>query len=154
MYYVLEIYRKMNELSSDDEAERRRRVADEKMWGAIIETLERSRKSPVARSIMFRAFNLHQLISEFQKTVKTMGIDVGHRTVAPEFTRDETNFLIRTYNTIIKDLHSNFGKKDSYIRTFTVATQLDVPTINGVAKSLFKMATTLSQIIWYLTRWT
>ena len=145
----------MSEFPSEDESERRRKVADEKMWGAIIETFERMRKGPVARSIMFRFYLLHQSVSEFQKTVKAMGQEADPlRTIALPFTKEQTNFLIRTYNNIIDDLHSHFGKKDSYVRRFSAFEELDEPTINDVAKILFMMAMNISQIIFYMARWT
>ena len=141
--------------TSDKEAERRRKVANEKMWGAIIETFERLRKKPIAQSIMFRFYLLHQSVDEFQKTVKAMGKEADPlRTIAPSFTKEQTNFLIRTYNDIVEDLHSHFGKKDSHVRGFSKLKELDEPTINDVAKTLFMMAMNISQIIYYMLRWT
>ena len=145
----------MSEFPSESESERRRKVADEKMWGAIIETLEKMRKAPVAQSIMFRFYLLHQSIDEFQKTVKAMGKEVDPlRTIAPSFTKEQTNFLIGTYNNIIEDLHSHLGKKDAYVRKFSSLKKLEQPTINDVAKILFMMAMNVSQIIFYMFRWT
>ena len=37
----------------EDEAERRRKVAEEKAMGGLIEAIEGMRKQPVARSIMW-----------------------------------------------------------------------------------------------------
>lgn len=145
----------MSESPSENESERRRRVANEKMWGAIIETTERMRKAPVAQSIMFRFYLLHQSVDEFQKTVKAMGKEVYPLgTIAPPFTKEQTNFLIRTYNSIVEDLHSHLGKKDSYVHKFSALKELDEPTINDVAKILFMMAMNVSQIIFYMFRWT
>ena len=145
----------MSKLPSENESERRRKVANEKMWGAIIETTERMRKAPVTQSIMFRFYLLYQSIDEFQKTVKAMGKEVDPlRTIAPPFTKEQTNFLIRTYNNIIEDLHSHFGKKDSHVRKFSALKELEQPTMNDVAKVLFMMAMNVSQIIFYLFRWT
>lgn len=145
----------MGNVPSENESERRRRVANEKMWGAIIETTERMRKAPVTQSIMFRFYLLYQSIDEFQKTVKAMGKEVDPlRTIAPPFTKEQTNFLIRTYNNIIEDLHSHFGKKDSYVREFSALEELKQPNMNDVAKILFMMAMNVSQIIFYLFRWT
>ena len=145
----------MSEVPSENESERRRKVANEKMWGAVIETFERMRKAPVAQSIMFRFYLLHQSIDEFQKTVKAMGKEADPlRTIAPPFTKEQTNFLIRTYNNIIEDLHTHLGKKDSYVHKFSALKELDEPTINDVAKILFMMAMNVSQIIFYMTRWT
>lgn len=59
--------------SSESEAERRQEVAEEKVWGAIIEAVERMRKQPVARSMMFRLFFLYRSIGEFQKRLKRWG---------------------------------------------------------------------------------
>jgi len=124
----LEIEERMSDVPSEDESERRRKVANEKMWGAIIETTERMRKAPVTQSIMFRFYLLYQSIDEFQKTVKTMGREVDPlRTIAPSFTKEQTNFLIRTYNNILEDLHSHLEKKDSYVRKFSALQELKQP---------------------------
>jgi hypothetical protein len=140
--------------NSENEVKRRRKVVEEKMWGGLIEFVERKRKEPVARSITFRLYFLYQSISEFQKTVKAMGKDVDPvGTIAPPFTTEQTNFLIRTYNNVIKDLHLHFGKKDSYVRSFSAFSEIDEPTINDVAKILFTMGTNISQIICYMIRW-
>jgi hypothetical protein len=140
---------------SESEAERRRKVAEEKMMGAFIEFVERIRKQPVACSIAFRLIFLYQSIYEFQQTVKAMGSSVDPtRTLAPPFTKEQTNFLIRTYNSIIKDLHSHLAKKDSYVTEFSAFEELDEPIINEVAKILFMMGTNISQILSYMVRWT
>lgn len=75
------------------------------------------------------------------------------RIAAPPFTVEETSFLIRTYNNVIEDLHSHFGKKDSYVGKFSPFEELGEPTINDVAKTLFMMGTNISQIICYMIRW-
>lgn len=59
----------------------------------------------------------------------------------------------RAYNNILEDLHSHFGKRDSYVRTFSAFEELNEPTINDVAEIL-KLAMNISQIVFYMTRWT
>lgn len=138
----------------ENEVERRRKVAEEKMMGAFIELVEKMRKKPVARSIAFRLLFLYQSIYDFEQTVKAMGSSVDPiRTLAPPFTREQTNFLIRTYNSIIKDFHSHLAKKDSYVTEFSPFEDLNEPTINEVAKTLFMMGTNISQILSYMLRW-
>jgi len=143
----------MSEAPYDNESERRRKVADEKMWGAIIETIERVRVQPKARSIAFRLLGLYQSIVEFQKTVVEIGKSIDYRSVAPSFTTEQTNFLIKTYNSVIEDLCSHFEKKDSYVSGFSTFKEIDEPSINDVAKTLFMMGTNISQIIFYMMRW-
>ena len=74
-------------------------------------------------------------------------------TIAPSFTVEQTNFLIRTYNSIIEDVHSHLRKKDSYIDSFSTLEELDKPTINEVAKTLFIMGTNILQLLSYMIRW-
>jgi len=53
--------------NTENEFERRLRVAREKMAGALIEFVEEMRVKPVTRSIMFRLFFLYNSVYEFQK---------------------------------------------------------------------------------------
>jgi hypothetical protein len=139
----------------EDEVERRRKIAEEKMMGAFIELVEKIRKKPVARSIAFRLLFLSQAIYDFQQTVKAMGSSVDPITTpAPIFTKEQTNFLIKTYNSIIKDIHAHLAKKDSYVTEFSYFKELNKPTINEVAKTLFMMGTNILQILSYMLRWT
>lgn len=142
-------------MSEEKEVDRRRRVAEEKIWGATIELVERLRKKPTARSIALRIITIYQPILDFQKTVKMMGKSVNPlKTLVPSYTKDQTNFLIKTYNSLIEDLQHNVGKKDSYVKSFFIFEELDDPTINEVVKIFFMMATNLSQILCYMIRWT
>ena len=139
---------------SDNELERRRKVAEEKIWGLLIESIEKSRKKHIARSIALRLFFLYESVRKFQETVRTMGKRVNPlTTTAPSFTVEQTNFLIRTYNSIIEDIHSHLRKKDSYIDSFSTLEELDKPTINEVAKTLFIMGTNILQLLSYMIRW-
>ena len=145
----------MNTTTNDSEAERRRKVAEEKLWGGIIEAIERMRKQPIARSIGLRLGILLLSIDQFEKTVKAMGTSVDPlKTKAPSFTIEQTNFLIRTYNSIIEDLHSHFGERDSYVASFSPYKELDEPTLNDVAQILFMMGMNILQILSYMVRWT
>jgi len=142
------------ERSSESEADRRRGVAVEKLWGSIIEDLGRMRKRPVARSIMARLYSLHGQILEFRGTVKVMGTTVDPlKTTAPSFTTDQANLLVRTYNSIIADIRSHLGKRDSYVKGFGPINELREPLINDVARTLFTMATNVTQIMSYMLRW-
>ena len=58
---------------SEDEAERRRRVAESKIMGALIEDIERIRKQPLIHSLITRLTLLYRLIGDFFPTVKAMG---------------------------------------------------------------------------------
>jgi len=137
-----------------DEIERRRKVVAEKILGAIIEYMERYRMSPLARSIGFRLFFLHQSIDEFLQVVRAMGLKVDPtKTIAPPFTIEQTNVLIKTYNSIIQDIQSHFAKKNSYVKSFSLLKELDEATIDEVDKTLFVMGVHLSQILSYLIRW-
>jgi len=140
--------------SDRNEAERRRKIAEEKMWGAIIENIERIRKRPVAFSIISRLYLFYQYINEFLKVVKAVERKVDPlRTPAPSFTKEQTNLLIETYNSIIEDIHSHFRKKDAYIKKFSTLEKLDTPTINDIAKTLYLMGINSSQIMCYMIRW-
>jgi len=139
----------------DNESERRRRVAEEKAWGAIIESIERTRKNPVARSVALRIFYLYNSLYKFADVCKEMGKKSDPlKTIVPSFTEEQTNFLIKTYNHIIDDFHSNFKKKDSLVDKFSPFNKLEQsPTINDVSKILFMMAINLVQMLCYLIRW-
>ena len=139
---------------NDNEIERRRKVVEEKLWGSIIENIERLRKKPLISSLFTRLFFLYQALTHFSGAVKEMGIVSNPlKTEAPPFTLEQTNFLITTYNDIITDLHSNLGEEDSFIKKFSPINQLDKPTINDVAKTLFLMGMNSAQIMAYLLRW-
>lgn len=138
----------------EDESERRRKVIEEKILGGVIEIIERARKEPVARSIALRLFFLLENIRQFGEVVKAMGKTTDPLTEkAPPFTKDQTNFLIRTYNSVINDLRSHLERKDSYLREFFPFEELDDPSINAVAKILFMMGTNILQLISYMLRW-
>ena len=101
---------------SEGELKRRRKVAMEKIMGAIIESIERVRKHPLVHSIAFRLLSLYQSIYMFSLTVKKMGSIVDPlRVKTPSFTVEQVNLLIETYNSIIRDIHSHLAKKDSYV---------------------------------------
>jgi hypothetical protein len=138
---------------SIDEAERRRKVAEQKMWGATIEAIDRMRKQPLAHSIILRLWALYNSINELLNTAKVMGRSTDPAGIAPSFTTEQTNFLITTYNSIIEDIHSNLSKKDPYVTKFSAFEILHEPTINDVVKTLFMMGTNTLQITSYMLRW-
>ena len=138
----------------DAESQRRKRVAEEKLWGALIESIERSRKNPIARSLVFRIFFLYGSLEKFNNLIKIMSINIDPlKTIVPSFTRDQANFLIKTYNDIICDIHSNFKRRDAYVDSFSNFEELKAPTFNDVAKRLYMIGMTLNQIMSYLIRW-
>lgn len=138
------------------EAERRRKLAEEKAMGALIEALERMRKQPVARSIMLRLYFLYMTLHDFSQIVKAMGMNFDPiRTQAPSFTKEQTNLLIKTYNSIIEDLRTHLRAKDSYVNEFSTLNELDEPTINDVAKNILHNGNQYStNYELYVTRWT
>ena len=138
-----------------DESERRRRVAQEKIWGSIIENIERSRRKPIAHSILLRLYFLHQHLTDYSTRSRSVigGID-PLKTQAPPFTVQQVNFLIRTYNDIINDIYKHFRKKDSYVNEFSPFEELDKPTINDVYKTLYMIESESLQIMSYMFRWT
>lgn len=136
------------------EAQRRSNVAAEKLWGALIESIERSRKNPIAKSLVFRIYFLNEAIIPFSKLIKTMSIKINPlHTVVPNFTRAQANVLIKTYNHIIYDIHSNFKKRDAKIDSFSAFEELEEPTLDDVATVLYTMVIALNQAISYLLRW-
>jgi len=144
----------MKESSLENEIKRRRKVAMVKALGALIESLERGRMTPLARSIAFRLVFLHQSVEDLLSVVKAMGLKVDPmKTKAPLFTVEQANILIETYNSVIRDIKSHFAKKDSYISSFSAIDKLEEPTINEVAKNLFIMGINILQILSYLVRW-
>lgn len=74
-------------------------------------------------------------------------------TPAPFFIKEQTNLLIKIYNSIIEDIHSHFRKKDAYIKKFSTLKELDTPTINDIVKTLYLMGINPSQIMCYMIRW-
>jgi len=138
---------------SIDEAERRRKVAEQKVWGAAIEAIDRMRKQPVAYSIILRLWSLYNSINDLLNTAKIIGKNTDPASIAPTFTTEQTNFLISTYNSIIEDIHSNLRKKDPYVTKFSAFKLLHEPTINDVVKTLFMMETNALQIMSYMLRW-
>jgi len=141
--------------TTEKEIERRLRVAEEKIAGAIIELIERARMKPITRSIILRLFFLYKSVYGFQNTVKLMGKKGDPlETTAPIFTQEQANFLIDIYNDIIDDIHSHFKKKDSYVEKLPKFEKLDEPTINQVAKTLFMMGMYILQAMSYMIRWT
>ena len=47
---------------SPEESERRAKIAQEKLWGSLIEKIERDRMQPIAKSIMLRGILLSQSV--------------------------------------------------------------------------------------------
>jgi len=147
----------MNNEESVDEAERRRKVVDEKLMGALIESIERMRKQPVVRSIALRLYSLYDFVYRGQQGAWVYTQAVGPSSLkkqAPTFIATKLNFLIKTYNSIIKDLQSHLGKKDAYISEFSTVDIIDNPTIQLAIGTYSMIATNILQIISYLTRWT
>jgi hypothetical protein len=145
--------------NSENEVKKRRKVVEEKMWGALIELVERTRKKPMAHSIFYRFLFLSSSLSDLQLSVKEIIVILQRKgadsleTQAPSFVIEQMNYLIKTYNSIIKDLHLHFKKKDSYITEFSPFEELNKPTIGDIAKNLFMMGTNVSQILSYMLRW-
>lgn len=138
----------------DSEAERRRKVAEEKVWGALIESIERSRKNPIAKSLVFRIVFFYGAIEQFSNLIKIMSSKINPvKTVVPTFTRDQANVLINTYNDIIHDIHSNFRRRDAAIDQFSDFKLITEPTYDEVAKILYRMGVALYQALGYLVRW-
>ncbi len=140
---------------SEDEAERRHRVAESKIMGALIEDIERIRKQSLIHSIITRLTLLYRLIGDFFPTVKAMGKKEGPLTPAPIYTLEQTNSLIRTYNSIIEDIYMNLKKKDSYVnelKKFELEEQ-EKYSINEAAKTLYIMSMNILQIMGYMLRW-
>ena len=54
----------------ESEAQRRASVATEKLWGALIESIERSRKNPIAKSLVFRMVFLCGAIEQFSIVIR------------------------------------------------------------------------------------
>ena len=69
------------------------------------------------------------------------------------FIKEIANYQITTYNSIIEDLHSNFDKKDSYIKSFSKMDLFDEPTISDRGVMLHKIGNNNMQILSYLIRW-
>ena len=92
-------------------AERRRKIAEMKIWGAVIETIERARKHPEILSVMHRLTTLYEEVYKFHQAVKKMGADLIKKggdplkTLASTFTTEQTNIYIEVYNDIIEDMH-------------------------------------------------
>jgi len=142
------------------EAERRSVVAQEKAWGARIEALERTRMHPVASSIAKRLLSFYDKAQPFLNGVKEMSLALAKRSantindpVVP-ITTNQTNVLVRTYNSIVKDLHLHLGKRDSYVTTFCALDELDEPTYGDVLSTLYTLVVNATQILAYLRRWT
>jgi len=135
---------------------RRDLVAQEKLLGYIVESIERLRKKPIAKSIMLRLISLYGFVLDLHKVVKIMGTNpriVPTKTVAPSFTIEQANSLIKTYNGIIKDMKDHLRKKDAYIDSFQEMGMLKEATLNEVAKTLFIMGLNIMQIVTYMVRW-
>jgi len=143
----------------EHEVERRRRVAEVKAWGAVIEAIERARKHPTIFSIMLRLLALDKGVREFQEIVKAMGAELVKKgddplkTPAPIFTTQQINVYIETYNDIIEDIHSHLRKKNHYVTKFTPLEKLNKPTLNDVVKTFFIMGMNILQIMGYMVRW-
>ena len=136
------------------EAQRRAEVAEEKLYGALIEAIERSRKNPIAKSLAFRMIYLSGAIEQFSNLIKPMSNDINPvKTVVPHFTRSQINVLIKTYNDIIHDIHSNFRRRDVTVNGFSDLEELEAPNLNDVNKILYTMWIALYQAISYLIRW-
>jgi len=157
------LHPRKNRLAFDKETERRHKVAERKIWGAKIESVERKRKQPVARSIVLRLTSLYQFVENFQKKLKPtkpivtkMSLKTGvtpSKIHVPSNTEEQINFLIRKYNEIVEDIQHQFKKKDSYVKKLETFKELEKPTADDVEKSLYMMGANIQQIIFYMARW-
>jgi hypothetical protein len=139
------------------EIERRKEVYEEKMMGMLIESVEKIRKEPIARSIALRLYNLRNPVYLAQQAtfLYVRGKNISpFKTSAPPFMATQLNFLIKTYNSVIEDLRSHLAKKDSYISDFSTIDLIDKPTVDVVTRTLSMMDTNILQILSYMTRWT
>lgn len=138
----------------ESEAQRRMKVAQEKLGGAIIEAIERSRKNPIAKSLAFRIYYLHGSIVEFNNALQIVLSSINPvKTVVPTVTLSGINVLIKTYNDIISDIHLNFKKRDATVNSFSDFEELETPNYNDITKIVYRMAIALNQVMSYLVRW-
>jgi len=138
----------------EDEIKRRMKVAEEKLWGAIIELIERVRMGPTAQSLFLRLLLLCKSIRDFQRAMieKETNVDLSTTSAHP-LVVERANSFIKTYNNIIKDLHSHFAKKDSYVVEFSPIEEPEWTTIGDVLITLSMLEENAIQIMSYLVRW-
>ena len=137
----------------DDEISRRLRVAQEKLAGSMIEKVERMRSKPQVQSIAYRLVNSHQSLLSFRDVINVQLNSSSAHDKVDSFIKEIANYQITTYNSIIEDLHSNFDKKDSYIKSFSKMDLFDEPTISDIVVMLHKIGNNNMQILSYLIRW-
>ena len=66
--------------------------------------------------------------------------------------RNRANSIIKTYNDIIYDIHSNFRSRDAQIDRFSKIEELESPTLNDMNIKIIILEN-LGQILGYLIRW-
>ncbi len=143
---------------SENELERRREVLGEKLLGALIEYVERTRTRPTVLSIALRLLSLQENINKFGDEIvaalKMMieKVDFSNTRV-PSFITKTINNFIQTYNDIIENVHSHLRKKDSYVEKFSTLEEIHEPTIEETIYILTTMQMNISQIVSYLVRW-
>ena len=136
------------------EAQRRAKVAEEKLYGALIEAIERSRKNPIAKSIVFKMFFLHRSIEQLKNSLIVLSTSIDSlQNIVPNFTISQANFLIKTYNDIIYDIHTNFRRRDATVNGFSDFDEIEAPTYEDVANIAYMMEIALAQATSYLIRW-
>lgn len=145
----------MTDNSSDSEAERRRKVAEEKAYGYLIEAIERARNKPVAFSILLRLLLLHDAVEKHEQTVKELWSTMFRTFPTPsnKTILDKTNFLLRTYNDVIDDIYLHLQKRDSYIQQISKIVELEQFQLDDVLDKLYFISISIGQTATYMLRW-
>jgi len=143
----------MSKDNVNDEVLRRLNVVEEKLAGALIESVERMRSNPIVQSISFRILNFHQSLIGFRDIVGELLKSISAYDKAEPHIKEIANYQIITYNSIIEDLQTNFKKKDSYIKSFSKIDLFDEPTIADLGVMIHKISNNNLQILTYLIRW-
>lgn len=139
----------------ESEAQRRAKVAEEKLYGYLIESIERSRKNPIAMSLVIKIYSLFGSIKNVTELINIIlsSIDPIPTNILNDI-GNRANNIINTYNDIIYDLQSNFRRRDAQIGRFSkIIKELESPTLNDINMTIIIIIDNLGQILGHLTRW-
>ncbi|MBU0847311.1 hypothetical protein KKH23_09035, partial [Patescibacteria group bacterium] len=110
--------------------------------------------NPIANSLIYKIFFLIGSIKNVSEVINIISSSIDPiQTFILNDIKVQANIIIKTYNDIISDLHSNFRRRDAQIDRFSKIKEFESPTLKDINMTIIIMIENLGQIVGYLVRW-